>query len=126
MQLYIPIWFYSNGSPKLYCFPNLKNFTFQSGSIQIQMPANRVIFNNVLYIPIWFYSNFVSLVACFAFYVFTFQSGSIQMPTSTSYVLSTKYFTFQSGSIQIPCSSISTALSVFFTFQSGSIQMTDR
>ena len=77
MQLYIPIWFYSN--PLVHCFKKVWTiFTFQSGSIQIlvlvassarlvPLHSNLVLFkwcngrrcnrSAYLYIPIWFYSN---------------------------------------------------------------------
>ena len=55
--LYIPIWFYSNGDQALLCMMR-ESFTFQSGSIQIEMNANTEKKSNIF---------------------FTFQSGSIQM-----------------------------------------------
>ena len=54
MILYIPIWFYSNKDFAHFMYTFL-NFTFQSGSILINAPADAR--------PLWFF--------------FTFQSGSI-------------------------------------------------
>ena len=77
-QLYIPIWFYSNGCVRRLTYQN-QCFTFQSGSIQI-----------------------IVVLPCICVYVvFTFQSGSIQMSITSSPFTSSNIFTFQSGSIQI-------------------------
>ena len=58
VELYIPIWFYSNSSFHL---------------------LHRLI--QVLYIPIWFYSNFEFHILHFLSKCFTFQYGSIQITT---------------------------------------------
>ena len=97
-------------------------FTFQSGSIQIELfkaisssfsflhsnlvlfkwnggRINRYVCN--LYIPIWFYSNDVDGKSYYLTQSFTFQSGSIQMDVGGYTVEGFNHFTFQSGSIQI-------------------------
>ena len=121
--LYIPIWFYSND-----CY-------------FIQVPRYYR-----LYIPIWFYSNAIeeakkrkmkeplhsNLVLfkstyfypiCLSPYIFTFQSGSIQMVSGQKNLRMHRHFTFQSGSIQIFSNNIFALSDYTFTFQSGSIQM---
>ena len=77
----------------------------------------------LLYIPIWFYSNTSTAGTAIGAVVFTFQSGSIQMPLTTAFVLQCLFFTFQSGSIQIIKVLSMYWCSGSFTFQSGSIQM---
>ena len=122
-ELYIPIWFYSNTLNSFVSLASL-NFTFQSGSIQID-------FRCVLW---------------HSWRNFTFQSGSIQMILIIFIYSEVNIFTFQSGSIQIyqPEASVEpyyaalhSNLVLFkwwvlqqwklynfnFTFQSGSIQM---
>mgnify|MGYP001018701299 CR=1 FL=1 len=78
LDLYIPIWFYSNSTHAAACFFTYV-FTFQSGSIlmlgtfeQIPLPA-----------------------------IFTFQSGSILIGTAVGALIGAGVFTFQSGSILI-------------------------
>ena len=99
--LYIPIWFYSNNSKSLKPSTSVKSFTFQSGSIQMNLM--QIISNTagMLYIPIWFYSNSVAFSTPSLASNFTFQSGSIQMMMLQKKKLTSWHFTFQSGSIQI-------------------------
>ena len=99
--LYIPIWFYSNGGYGYVIEFIKKDFTFQSGSIQIWPSLKfseksiilyipiwfysnrcgqlRVIIRKLLYIPIWFYSNGGGYNYRGRYFLFTFQSGSIQI-----------------------------------------------
>ena len=77
-ELYIPIWFYSNTLNSFVSLASL-NFTFQSGSIQID-------FRCVLW---------------HSWRNFTFQSGSIQMILIIFIYSEVNIFTFQSGSIQM-------------------------
>ena len=77
-----------------------KNFTFQSGSIQMPLKLYKEDATGGLYIPIWFYSNTEHDFRLVAFCSFTFQSGSIQIKNE-QFDTSTAIFTFQSGSIQI-------------------------
>ena len=121
IRLYIPIWFYSNGGNNKVVYYS-QSFTFQSGSIQINLQSimilkvyplhsNLVLFKSsftfissgviILYIPIWFYSNFLASKNDESFSRFTFQSGSIQIRQSSVAVFFVCNFTFQSGSIQI-------------------------
>ena len=100
-SLYIPIWFYSNGGYGYVIEFIKKDFTFQSGSIQIWPSLKfseksiilyipiwfysnrcgqlRVIIRKLLYIPIWFYSNGGGYNYRGRYFLFTFQSGSIQI-----------------------------------------------
>ena len=77
-QIYIPIWFYSNGERGT-MRAVLAVFTFQYGSIQIKLP----------------------LLILMSLNLFTFQYGSIQIPASILHPQSAPTFTFQYGSIQI-------------------------
>ena len=73
----IPIWFYSNLlSPFFAPLPFL--FTFQYGSIQMNLSISDIVFNSI-YIPIWFYSNLFEDKDPDSPTLFTFQYGSIQM-----------------------------------------------
>ena len=56
-------------------------------------------------------------------FLFTFQSGDIQILRAIDFAFSTPIFTFQSGDIQIPYSSFIFAHIFIFTFQSGDIQI---
>ena len=121
-KLYIPIWFYSNCIPRSPFTPfinftfqsgsiqinirfaqlgNFTFFTFQSGSIQIKLRLSRNIKKGYLYIPIWFYSNidrtFISEVGTDLYIPIWFYSNK----GAFCYVNEKINFTFQSGSIQI-------------------------
>ena len=100
IKLYIPIWFYSNvQSVSLYlCLKNL-------------------------YIPIWFYSN-ETIRQTQPNYLFSLHSNLVLFKWYTkNNHFKFVYFTFQSGSIQIISSSVLPTYSPNFTFQSGSIQI---
>ena len=101
-----------------------KNFTFQSGSIQIN--CKHTAFNINLYFT--FQSGSIQILSWPHFFCcassFTFQSGSIQIPFKRQLSDFLKAFTFQSGSIQIFVTSPFSSMDTVFTFQSGSIQMT--
>ena len=76
--LYIPIWFYSNVRRLQIRYINA-TFTFQSGSIQIGYGEVKYMNGTGLYIPIWLYSNQNPMDAFICRFFFTFQSGYIQM-----------------------------------------------
>ena len=57
----------------------VRDFTFQSGYIQIQTPKMAKLQYLGLYIPIWLYSNLLFHRTAFALQAFTFQSGYIQI-----------------------------------------------
>ena len=105
---------------------NLKRqFTFQSGNIQIKPTSVGMKRTRSIYIPIWWYSNGINDISvCVDNDEFTFQSGDIQMIKLNGYhsncicnlhsnlvifklilflilVFSPIKFTFQSGDIQI-------------------------
>ena len=76
-----------------------------------------------LYIPIWFYSNRTGHKCLQTLWIFTFQSGSIQMFRFPICELLHSFFTFQSGSIQMDVGGYTVEGFNHFTFQSGSIQI---
>ena len=143
MQLYIPIWFYSN--------ENLESdetdiHALHSNLVLFKYDPMRVNDDTTgkLYIPIWFYSNVLPSALYVLPHCFTFQSGSIQIyqpycllfasnSLHSNLVLFKCYFalivcyfdifTFQSGSIQISFLRFLNPTPITFTFQSGSIQI---
>ena len=78
-----------------------------------------------LYIPIWFYSNQFGSESNPMLFIFTFQSGSIQIEVRKQKGKDDTTFTFQSGSIQIKIA-LRPYQEEAFTFQSGSIQILSR
>ena len=98
-RFYIPIWFYSNFfiriinsmNPYLHSnmvlFKYLKvsddstyvEFTFQYGSIQMNLILICFQYCFLIYIPIWFYSNEYRDYGKLDVISFTFQYGSIQI-----------------------------------------------
>ena len=106
---------------------NLVYFTFQSGSIQMPLKLYKEDATGGLYIPIWFYSNSRTCKKPYILWgYFTFQSGSIQMYQKEYDTSTPDFFTFQSGSIQILYSFRQGQLRQNVTFQSGSIQILER
>ena len=63
MQIYIPLWFYSNDYGE-YIDMGLNKFTFHYGSILIRKTYMKSA-NIKIYIPLWFYSNFLPPVSLF-------------------------------------------------------------
>ena len=142
-SIYIPIWWYSNSCirPKAQAIGKIL-FTFQSGDIQIEEKERRARTGIRIYIPIWWYSNYCKcdcnknlhsnlvifkyvLARCIIIvvFLFTFQSGDIQMSVAPLNFLIIPIFTFQSGDIQIYKTSRWSLWSIRFTFQSGDIQI---
>ena len=119
--IYIPIWLYSN-LEKAVCGSHLKEFTFQSGYIQIYFISSRLNSPSNIYIPIWLYSN-AEKIGEIPVVRFTFQSGYIQIVVECFTSKKATPFTFQSGYIQIQTDLLSTFVSYQFTFQSGYIQI---
>ena len=78
LQLYIPIWLYSNQAPK--------------------KPLTKL---SKLYIPIWLYSNTIIFVFSAYPVVFTFQYGYILILMTVISVMKISLFTFQYGYILI-------------------------
>ena len=77
LQLYIPIWLYSNA---VRIFKSIIFKTLHSNLVIFKWK----IFNvgnpwKILYIPIWLYSNHATICDYSVIFIFTFQSGYIQI-----------------------------------------------
>ena len=86
-------------------------------------PADGAMLSGQLYIPIWFYSNPSVCIAAAISFVFTFQSGSIQILTKSHPC--TVHATLHSNLVLFKFCFTDTSFQSFdfFTFQSGSIQI---
>ena len=99
IQIYIPLWFYSNTTPP-YLLWAAKKFTFHYGSILILIHLKKFKMTPI-YIPLWFYSNYNNQLRQFYRDLFTFHYGSILINLTNPTALITNRFTFHYGSILI-------------------------
>ena len=141
MQIYIPLWFYSNCqlfirhipypvftfhygsiliSTSATCLAVLSSFTFHYGSILI-WTCFLFFFDERIYIPLWFYSNTIKDCRRYFGAVFTFHYGSILIYFHQRFLNIACIFTFHYGSILIDVSSTRLSDVYVFTFHYGSI-----
>ena len=98
MQIYIPLWFYSN-----------------------RYKGEEIMSSSAIYIPLWFYSNLTSSLNFPVEVKFTFHYGSILIEEGLIVPSTIVSFTFHYGSILILTKSTTEVLSSSFTFHYGSI-----
>ena len=120
-DLYIPIWFYSNG---FICLSITFLYTLHSNMVLFKYLFSNVSLETfLLYIPIWFYSNGLWQTWCNQWFVLYIPIWFYSNKDGVIVKLEIPSFTFQYGSIQIEPREMEKKRIPYFTFQYGSIQI---